>query len=110
MGIDYDAILMLGKQFGDAEEATEFIKEHSTLSKNTLQKIESEGLEDWCYNHNVLCGYTLNCYSGEGFILGFNDLGYIVEGLKQDLDKCQEKWLKLFPNVEPEIICEVRIY
>ncbi len=107
MGVDYSAVLYVGKEFEDQSEAKDFYERFFTLSE------EDESFSEFVYGlNNGLSGEILNCYDGYGFIFGI-DIGPSIrkpEKFAEDVSNAIAKWKELIPNVEPEIIHSVRIW
>ena len=113
MGVDYSAVLYVGKEFEDQSEAKDFYERFFTLSEEDRQFIEDEGFSEFVYGlGNGFSGETLNCYNDYGFIFGI-DIGSSVrkpEQFAESVSNAIAKWKELIPDVEPEIIHSVRIW
>ena len=73
MGVDYSAVIYMGKEFGDKVQAEEFYKEHIKLTEDQLKEIEDQGFIEWVEDYGVLDYKHLNHYvSDSNCILGFN--------------------------------------
>lgn len=111
MSIGYNAVVFLGKGFDYADEAKEFYKKHMPLTEEKVAVLDDTGLEDLLWSEvNGLRAKTLDCYSGSGFVLGF-DLEYILqepETFSEKVLNLTETWKEYFDE-EPEIICTVQI-
>lgn len=71
MGVDYDAILYVGKEFDNQEEAKEFYTKYVDLSQEDLDYIEENDFSEFMYDHKELDGtVTSYYYSNPSFILG----------------------------------------
>ena len=108
MSIDYDVVLAVGKQFDDPREAFEFLQANAYFKTKQYEDVCSEcSLEDALPNY--LNGQCLNCYSGDGFYLGFDVYGDTVEELEDKIHAAAARWARMFPKVTPDIIKTVRI-
>ena len=112
MGIDYTALLYVGKQFDDASEATDFLRDNLGLTDEEEQEIDSDGLSEFLYNENrlVLDGDILNYYTDwGGFVLGkqLNPSKYdlFLTEVQDAITHCNT----LFTDVEADIIHTVQI-
>lgn len=113
MGVDYRAILYVGKEFEDQHDAQDFYERFVNLSEEDQEYIEDESFQEYCYNlENGLSGDVLDCYSGYGFVFGV-DLGSSIrnpETFAQEVQKAIAKWKEIFGEEKYEIIHTVRVY
>lgn len=113
MGVDYSAVLYVGKEFENQSEAKDFYERFFTLSEGEQQFIEDESFSEFCYGlDSGLSGETLNRYNGYGFIFGI-DIGSSIrkpEQFAESVSNAIAKWKELILDVEPEIIHTVRIW
>lgn len=113
MGVDYTAILAIGKEFDELSEVVEFLEENNVLSEANLKVLEEEGdgyiievLYDEVGMPECSC---LNCYSGYGYYLGYNISCRSVEEFEKTLNAGLRMWAEKFPNEPAEIIHTVRV-
>lgn len=113
MGVDYSAVLYVGKQFEDQHEAREFYERFFALSEEDAQFIDDEDFSEFCYSlENGLSGKILDCYSGYGFIFGIN-IGSFVrkpESFAEEVQDAIAKWKELFGEEKYDIIHTVRVW
>lgn len=112
MGIDYNALLYVGKLFEYAEEAEVFIKKANFLSETDKEELEQTGLSEFLGTYPHLGGESIDSYSGYGFIVGYDLSSYVYEP-ETYLAAYKESvrdWYELFEGVKPEIIHEVKVW
>lgn len=108
MGVDYTAILAVGKEFESQSEAFHFLDSHNLLSKSDIEYYEEQGLEE-CLPCNM-DGGCLNYYSGEGFYIGYRVRCHDPKSFRKDFEEGMENWDKAFGGKEPaDIIHTVRV-
>lgn len=108
MGIDYTAILAVGKEFAYESEALDFLSKYNLLSDEDLEIIEQDG-----YCENLPCnmdGGWLNMYSVYGYYIGYSIRCDSPEHFHSDYLEGLSNWDKAFEGKEKaEIIHTVRI-
>lgn len=113
MGVDYRALLYVGKEFEDQNDARYFYERFVNLSEEDQEYIEDESFQEYCYNlENGLSGDILNCYSGYGFVFGI-DIGSFIwkpESFAEEVQKAISKWKEMFGEEKYEIIHTVRVW
>lgn len=112
MGIDYNALLYVGKKFDDVSEATDFIKKANFLSETDKEELEEIGLPEFLDTYPHLGGESIDSYNGYGFIIGYDLSSYVYEP-ETYLAAYKESvrdWYELFKDVKPEIIHEVKVW
>lgn len=110
MGVRYNAVLYVGKYFTDTEEALSFVKEYLDLTEEDLLEIESDGLHEWMYGHDVLSFELLNYYVSESRIVLGIDIGQCVYDPSTFNDEflgAIERWKHYFGEEPYGIICDV---
>lgn len=104
MGVDYRAVLYVGKYFDTREEAEEFISDHFELYEEDLEVIEEDGLEEWAHSRTDIDIESLDCYTCDTpYAVGYS-LSADADTFKQQVDDGISKWKKLFYDVPYEII------
>ncbi len=112
MGIDYNALLYVGKLFDSQGEAENFIKDANFLSETDKEELEELGLSEFLATYPHLGGESIDSYSGYGFIVGY-ELSFYVYEPETYLAAYKESvrdWYELFKDVKPEIIHEVKVW
>ena len=104
MGVDYTAILAIGKEFDERSEAEYFLIDNKIVTEEELE--EAEGIGEWLWSQNKfkLDGGYLNHYSGNGFYIGFDISCRSPEIFAKDFSEGMEEWDKLFPNTPAEVV------
>lgn len=110
MGIDYRAVLAVGKEFDDDSEVEDFVRANLTLTEEEEEILDEDGITEALYNRGDLKCECLNAYHGSGFYLGFKLNPRNVERFAEDVSDAINKWNALFPNDEAEIIHTVMVY
>ena len=112
MGVDYRAMIYVGKEFEDAYEAERFIRDSVGFTDEEGWFLEDNDLEELLSDDNRLDleGDTINCYSGYGFILGTELSVSDPETFAEQYHKVVAKWDKLFPTYPAKLIKEVKVY
>lgn len=109
MGVNYSAVIAIGKEFDDKYEAQQFLEDNGILSEKDLEEIDEEGLSEWLYNNDKIGGGRLN-YSGDYYYVGFDLSVRDPESFRKSFEEGMEQWDKLFPNDPPDMIKTVRVY
>lgn len=114
MGVDYTALLYLGKKFDSKEEAEEFYELHFPVSYVEEKNMpDFDGFEEFLYDHPTLSGTPTNGYVADPpFILGF-DLGQYVRQahlLPNIINDKAEQWKKMFGDEKYDIIHTVKVW
>lgn len=109
MGIDYSALVAIGKVFGDEEEAKDFILQNAVqeLGDLNIDSIE-DSLVEWLEDQNWepdLFGGILDHYSGRGFWVGY----YINKKNFHNTEELVKKFENVF-DVIPDFIKEVLVF
>lgn len=112
MGVDYRALLYVGKEFADQHEAKDWYEKFVDISKEDQDYINQESFSEYLYGESEIGGEILNAYSGYGFVLGI-DLSGLVR--KPELFACEvakaiETWKKTFGEEPYSIIHTVKVY
>ena len=112
MGVSYQAMLYVGKQFESAGDAEEFIRDKIGFTDEEEQELEEVGLQEmmYCKNRFNLGGECINCYNGYGFLLGTELSVRQPETFVRQVEEAFAKWNALFPDDPAEIIHTVKIY
>lgn len=109
MGVDYTAILAVGKEFENESEAQDFLESYNLLSEEDL-----EAIEDCCLSECLPCnmdGGGLNMYSGYGYYIGYYIRCHDPETFQKDYIEALTNWDKAFGGKEKaEIIHTVRVH
>ncbi len=109
MGVYYSALLYLGKEFEDKHEAFSFYDGYVDVPEEDRELIDTDGFSEYMYDQKEITGDTLNCYSGQGFIIGV-DLSYPDPNtFKDDFAKAEQTWKKYFKDEPYELINTVRV-
>jgi len=109
MGVDYRAVIAIGKTFNDKYEAQEFIEQHLNLSDEEQEYLD-ESLEEFLYNNAYVDGGCLNLYTGNYYYIGHDISCLSPATFKHTFEKGMDYWKANFPNVEPEVINTVMVY
>jgi len=109
MGVDYTAVLAVGKEFTSVTKAERFMREHGLLTEFTEDEVEDMGLAE-CVDGSgrSLKFQSLDLYSGGYYYLGFTLDPRSVDSFRKDFEEAVEKWDKLFPDSPPDMIHTVR--
>ena len=114
MGVNYTALLYLGREFDSVEEAEEFYESHFPASYVEEKNMSDfEGFEGFLYDNPTLSGTVTNDYAADStFILGF-DLGqYVWQAhlLSNIINDKAEQWKKMFGDEKYDIIHTVKVW
>jgi hypothetical protein len=115
MGVDHSTIFGIGKLFENSHKAEEYFREKYKLTEEQEEELDKIGLEEFLScagpgEDDLPFGETINCYSGDGFWIGYslNTYDEIVD-LKLSIEYGESQWRKVFGD-EPEIIDQVRVW
>ena len=112
MGVDYTALLYLGKKFESVRDAEEFYLEHIPVTDEEEKEIEDCGFDEFLSDHPTLSGTLTNYYTDDSpFILGF-DLGQYVRQdhlLQNIINDKAEQWKTMFGDEKYDIIHTVKV-
>lgn len=112
MGIDYTALLYVGKQFDDASEATDFLRDKLGFTDEEEREIDEDGLSEFLYGENRfnLNGDILNYYTDwGGFVVGIQLDPRQYDSFIEQVQDAYAHWSSLFPDVEADIIHTVQV-
>lgn len=113
MGVDYKAVLYVGKEFETEGEAIDFYQGLHPLSDSQWNIIQEDGFQEFLSCQDSVCeGEMLNLYTSHGFVLGF-DVSYSIYDPDYFADVVKgraELWNTLFPNEPCHIINTVKVY
>lgn len=112
MGVDYRALLYVGRQFDDEKEAKEWYEKFVKLSEEDEQYIKEESFSEYLSGESEIKGEVLNAYNGYGFVLGF-DIGGTVrnpEKFDSEVELAITMWKKTFGEEPYKIIPTVKVY
>lgn len=112
MGIDYKPLFYLGKVFEDAKSAEDFIKDSRVLNDKELDKLYKYGITEFLEEYPHLEGETIDCWKGQGVVLGYDLEPYLNEpqSYLYAYNEAMKAWKELFHDFEPEIIHEVKVW
>lgn len=113
MGVDYIAVLAIGKEFESEDEIQDFLDDNNfEFSDHAKIYIEENSLyeffEDRCDGGIVV--ELLDYYNGNHYYLGFPLSVHNVERFSEDVFEAIHKWDALFPNNPAEIIHTVKVH
>lgn len=109
MGVDYNAVIAIGKTFDGKYEAQDYLESAGVLSEKDLEEIDEDGFEEWLYNNDKIGGQCLNCYSGDYYYIGFEISVRDPKSFRKSFEDGMEQWDKLFPSDSPDVIKTVRV-
>lgn len=110
MGVDYRAVVGIGKEFDSEYEILEFLEANDVLDDEDREFIEADGLSEWGYGQNKVEVVCLDCYGGNYYFLGYEMSCNDPESFQKSFDEGMSNWNKYFPNDAPDMIKTVRIY
>jgi hypothetical protein len=110
MGVDYRAVVGIGKEFEDKYEVLSFLEQHNVLDDEDRDAIDEDGIEEWGYGQNKVGVVCLNCYSGNYYFVGYELSCADPESFRKSFDDGMNNWDKFFPNDAPDMIKTVRVY
>lgn len=113
MGVDYRAVLVVGKRFDGVGEVVDFLNQHNILTEEERQEIEECGggiIQDMFYGSGgELTCECLNAYSGDDYVLGYKLDVRNAQAFAMNTDLSIAKWESKF-GTEPDVIHAVKIY
>jgi len=113
MGVDYNPVFAIGKEFETVSECVEFLNEHGVLTEEQQHELEEEGdsyiTEIAGPGDLELDVENLNAYSGYGYYVGISLNPRNISALSDSVAEALNLWARKFPNVEADIIHTVRI-
>jgi hypothetical protein len=109
MGVDYNAVIGIGKEFYDKYEAIDFLESHNVLTDEDRNEIEEDGFSEWLYNNTKVEGRLLNYYSGDYYFVGYELSCGDPESFRKSFEEGMENWDSYFPDVAPEVIKTVQV-
>jgi hypothetical protein len=110
MGVDYTAILAVGKEFENESEAAHFLRAYDLLSATDMEGIENgESLSEML--PLKMDGSCLNFYTGYGYYIGYDLRSYDPDSFREDFESAVAKWKSAFEGKEKaEIIHTVMVH
>jgi hypothetical protein len=109
MGVNYRAILAVGKEFDSKQEAFDFLDSHKLMSAEDIEYYEDDGSLEECLPCNM-DGGCLNYYSGYGFYVGYRIRCNDPESFRKDFEEGLSNWGKAFGgDVPAEVIHFVQV-
>lgn len=113
MGIDYRAVLAVGKLVDGDYEVKEFFNECGVeIPEDAEEDIEEDGIGEWLYGQEIwpeLECITLNHYNGWGRVIGYEIALAPYESFAERIKEAQEKFKALF-GVDGDVISRVSVY
>lgn len=109
MGVSYTAILAIGKEFNDWDEAKNFLSKYYEFTEDDEDQIEEDGFSEWLYNHDTFDGEMLDCYSGDYMYVGYRIRCSDPIIFEESFNSSMNLWKAAFPYVEPDVIHTVRV-
>ena len=114
MGVNYTALLYLGKKFDSKEEAEEFYELHFPVSYVEEKNMpDFDGFVEFLYDHPSLSGTRTNYYTDDSpFILGFDLRHYVQHDhlLPNIINDKAEQWKTMFGDEKYDIIFTVKVW
>ena len=110
MGVDYRAVVGIGKEFENTYEILEFLEANNVLDDEDREAIEEDGVEEWGYGQNKVEVVCLDCYSGNYYFMGYELSCTDPESFRKSFEDGMSNWDKYFPNDEATMIKTVRVY
>ena len=103
MGVDYTAVLAVGKEFENESEALDFL--HSTGA----MKEDEDDIDAWL--PGSMNARSLDLYSGYGYYIGIDLRPSDVEGFRKNFEDAVAEWDAVFKGkADAEMIHTVRIH
>lgn len=112
MGVDYKALLYVGKKFEDEHKAKDWYERFVDISEEDQEYIAQENFSEYLAGESEIEGEVLNAYNGYGFVLGF-DIGSTVrnpEMFASEVKLAISKWKNMFREEPYEIVHTVKVY
>lgn len=110
MGVDYRAVIGVGKTFDDKYEAGAFLERSGILTDEDREQIEEDGLNEWGYNNGKVEVECLDCYRGDYYFVGYELSCADPESFLKSFEEATENWDKLFPNDAADMVKTVKVY
>lgn len=110
MGVDYRAVVGIGKTFYDRYAATEFLEQYNVLDDEDRGRIEEDGLVEWLCDNSKVEGCLLDYYRCDYFFVGYELVCTSPESFRKSFEEGMDKWSKHFPDVDADVIKTVQIY
>lgn len=107
MGVDYRAVIGIGKEFECKSEIVDFLEAHNVLADEDREGIEEHGIEEGQDKVEVVC---LDCYSGNYYFVGYELSCSDPESFRKSFDYGMECWKSYFPSLAPDMIKTVKVY
>jgi hypothetical protein len=112
MGVDYDPVLMVGKEFDSPEEAAEFLREHGIDLPDENSAEMEDGLGEYLYGNDLhgLEWQRYNAYSSwDGGWLGWSPSVEEIDKFSNQVNEFRQRWKDLFGE-ESSLIHAVKIW
>lgn len=113
MGVNYTALLYLGREFDSEEEAKEFYLEYIPVTDEEARVIAEDGLEEFLSFHPALSGTKTNYYTNKStFVLGFDLRQWVRHAhlLPNIINDKVEQWRAMFGGEKYDIILTVKVW
>ena len=110
MGVDYRAVIGIGKEFECTSDIVDFLEANNVLTDEDRDVIEEDGVTEWGYGNNTVEVVCLDCYSGGYYFVGFELSCNDPESFRKSFEDATEQWSKLFPNDAPDMVKTVKVY
>jgi hypothetical protein len=111
MSTGYKAVVFLGKEFNNEEEAKDFLYHRGIFDNIAFEEIDNIGL---CYYLEDRVGFSatpLNYFSGKGFVFGIEiNASPNVHYLTDNISHAFHLWKLTFPDIEPQFLKRVVVY
>ena len=108
MGVDYQAIIAIGKEFDERGDAEEFLIENGIATEEEVE--DCGGIYEFLESSGIVGGDCLNYYSGDYCYIGYDLSTSDPESFQKSFDEGMESWNKWFPGITPDIIKTVKVY
>lgn len=112
MGVDYTAVLMVGKEFESPGEAADFMRSHGLDVPGDDDEAMEDGLAEFLYSGSIegLNFKLLNYYSSwDGGILGWDLNVSPPEKFAEQVGNLLQRWKTLF-NEDADIVHTVKVW
>ena len=100
MGVNYRAVVAIGREFYDTGEAKDFIRNNMKLNEDD-EELLSDSLGEFL---ETGVGGCLNLYTGEHWYVGFDISCRSPEAFEKSFNDGVKTWKEMFPDEEFEII------
>ena len=108
MGVEYTAVLAIGKEFTSEEDAVDFLRERGHLADVKTEQIEDDGLDE--HLPYGLVFQNLDLYSDGCYFLGIRLYADSAVTLRNFLDTAIDTWDSHFPGFPADVINTVRYH